>query len=301
MAISADLSSSLSAAAASVTNTDDGNVAAFLAEFVSYCDTHWLVPLDFPISDFVSIPEILVAAVNGFLDPEVDIDDNPLWSEAMASPKREYWIAGAQDEVRSLEKLKVFVLVSRSKVPAGQRPLRGKLICKRKRDDAGKVVRYKVCYVAKGFTQRYGIDYDKTTAPTSWLESLQAISHLTASLDWDLHQFDIKMAFLHGILPPDETMFMEQPPGFTYPGKEDWVWQLLKSIYGMKQASWVWNKMFNSAILGWNFVHLSCEWCVYIHRSPTGTIIFSIHIDNIFSTASSAAKNDQFVKLLKSR
>ncbi len=112
MAISADLSSSLSAAAASVTNTDDGNVAAFLAEFVSYCDTHWLVPLDFPISDFVSIPEILVAAVNGFLDPEVDIDDNPLWSEAMASPKREYWIAGAQDEVRSLEKLKVFVLAS---------------------------------------------------------------------------------------------------------------------------------------------------------------------------------------------
>jgi len=53
-------------------------------------------------------------------------------------------------------------------------------------------------------------------------------------LDWDLHQFNIKMAFLHGILPLDETMFMEQPPSFKAPGKHDWVWRLLKSIYGMK-------------------------------------------------------------------
>ena len=149
--------------------------------------------------------------------------------------------------------------------------------------------------------QRFGIDYDKTTAPTSRLESLQAISHLAASLDWDLRQFDIKTAFLHGILPPDETMFMEQPPGFEEPGKHDWVWRLLKSIYGMKQASRVWNKTFNTAILGWNFVRLSCEWCVYICRSPTGTIIFSVHVDDIFSTASSPAENDHFAALLKSR
>ena len=120
----------------------------------------------------------------------------------------------------------------------------------------------------KGFAQRFGIDYDKTTAPTSRLESLLAISHLAASLDWDLRQFDIKTAFLHGILPPDETMFMEQPPGFEALGKHDWVWHLLKSIYGIKQASRVWNKTFNSAVLGWNFVRLSCEWCVYICRSP---------------------------------
>jgi hypothetical protein len=163
------------------------------------------------------------------------------------------------------------------------------------------VVRYKVCYVAKGFAQRFGINYDKTTAPTSRLKSLQAISHLATSLNWDLRQFDIKTAFLHGILLPNETIFMEQPPGFEEPGKHDWVWRLLKSIYRMKQASRIWNKTFNSAILGWNFVRLSCEWCVYICRSPTGTIIFSVHVDDIFSTASSPAENDHFAALLKSR
>ena len=94
---------------------------------------------------------------------------------------------------------------------------------------------------------------------------------------------------------------MEQLLGFMCPGKEDWVWHLLKSIYRVKQASHIWNKTFNSAILRWNFVHLSCEQCVYIHCSPTGTIIFSVHVNDIFSAASSAAENDRFTELLKSK
>jgi hypothetical protein len=287
-------------AATSVDDDGDDNVLAFLAKFVPYCNTHCLFPLDVPTSDFASVPEVLAAAASGSLEPDMDADDDPLWSEALASPEQEYWIAGAEDEIRSLGDLKVFVLVPCSDVPVGQRPLCGKLICKRKRDDAGNIVHYKVRYVAKGFAQRFGIDYDKTTTPTSRLESLRAISHIATSLDWDLRQFDIKTAFLHGILPPDETMFMEQPPGFEAPGKHDWVWRLLKSIYGMKQASHVWNKTFNSAILRWNFVCLSCKWCVYICRSPTGTIIFSVHVNDIFAAASSVAENNRFANLLKS-
>ena len=96
------------------------------------------------------------------------------------------------------------------------------------------MIRYKVQYVAKGFAQYEGIDYDKATIPTTWLESFQAITHLTATLNWDLHQFYIKTAFLHGVLPPKETAYMEQPPRFEVPGKEDWIMQLLKSIYSMK-------------------------------------------------------------------
>ena len=68
------------------------------------------------------------------------------------------------------------------------------------------------------------------------LESFQSILHLTATLNWDLWQFNIKTTFLHGILPKDKTVYMEQPPGFAIPGKEEWVMQLMKSIYGMKQS-----------------------------------------------------------------
>jgi len=74
-------------------------------------------------------------------------------------------------------------------------------------------------------------------APTTRLKSFHSITHLGATLGWDLHQFNIKTAFLHGILPEDEMAYMEQPPRFKVPSKEDWIMQLLKSIYGMKQAS----------------------------------------------------------------
>jgi hypothetical protein len=65
--------------------------------------------------------------------------------------------------------------------------------------------------------------------------------HLTASLNWDIQHIDVKTAFLHGLLPKDEMAYLEQPPGFQEPGKEDWVMELQKSIYGMKQAGRIWN------------------------------------------------------------
>jgi hypothetical protein len=95
-------------------------------------------------------------------------------------------------------------------------------------------------------------------------------------------------------------MFMEQPPGFKCPRKEDWVWQLLKSIYGMKQASRVWNKTLHTAVSEWGFQWLECKWCMYVCQSPTSTVIFSIHMDDIFATTSSLEENDQFWDLLKS-
>jgi len=100
-----------------------------------------------------------------------------------------------------------------------------------------KVTRYKVHYMAKGFAQQPGINFTKTTALTAHLESFCSILHLAATLGWDIQHFDIKTTFLHRILPNSETTYMEQPPGFDAPGKEGWVMRLMKSIYGMCQAS----------------------------------------------------------------
>ena len=96
-----------------------------------------------------------MTVTDGTLEPTLDADDEPTWAQAMGSDEREYWIAGGRDELKSLEDLKVFVLVPRSEVPTGQRPLKGKLVCKRKCDESGNIVHYKVRYVAKGFAQRY--------------------------------------------------------------------------------------------------------------------------------------------------
>ena len=275
---------------------------AFLAEYSDVHDTHELFPADISIESLpLSVDDALTALGNGSLSPVPADNDEPLWAQAMASSEREYWIAGARDELKSLEDLHVFILVPRTALPRGQRPLKGKLVCKRKRDDTGQVVRYKVWYVAKGFAQRYGVDYDKTTAPTVRLESFRTVLHLAASLDWDIRQYNIKTAFLNRVLPETETMFMEQPTGFEVPGKEEWVMKLMKSIYGMKQAGRIWNQSFHKAVSEWGFEHLECEWCVYRRTSPTGTIIFVVHVDDILAVSSTPEENDRFRDLLKSK
>ena len=284
----------------SLTPPNDPLASAFLSDYSPVRDTHDLFYLSLSPS-IPSIDHALLSLSNGSLVPTPETDDDPLWSKALASAEREYWIAGARDEIRSLADLNVFVLVPRSAMPRGHRPLKGKLVCKRKRDDAGNIVRYKVRYVAKGYTQRYGVDYDKTTAPTARLESFRTLLHIGASLGWDIQQYDIKTAFLHGVLPESETMFMEQPPGFEAPGKETWVMKLLKSIYGMKQASRVWNQTFDHAIRQWGFERVPCEWCVYRRSSPQGTIMFAVHVDDIISIASSTDENNRFKSQLNAK
>ena len=118
--------------------------------------------------------------------------------------------------------------------------------------------------------------------------------HLVASLGWDLQQFDIKATFLHGILPPKEIAYIEQPAGFQEPGKVDWVMQLSKSIYSMKQASCIWNKMFHNTIVWWGFRCMCNKWCVYWQTSLSGTTIFAVHVDDIIATSSSPKEMSKF-------
>jgi hypothetical protein len=69
----------------------------------------------------------------------------------------------------------------------------------------------------------------------------------------------------------------------------------------MKQASHMWNITFNDGIVSFGFVRLSCEWCIYFRSSPTGTIIFSVHVDDIFAMASSHEEMQCFKSLLESK
>jgi hypothetical protein len=228
---------------------DQPQIHVFLTEYAPIRDTHYLLPLSLDSSSAsLSVDEVLAALSTGNTEAILDDNDDPSWATALASPDKEYWIAGAYDELKSLESLNVFVLVPRSALPHGQRPLKGKLVCKHKHDDSGSIIRYKVRYVAKGFAQQYKVDYDKTTAPTAHLESFHSLLHIAAVLNWDIQHVDIKTAFLHGVLPENETVYMEQPPGFEATGKEDWVMRLMKGLYRIKQASCIWNQTFHKTV-----------------------------------------------------
>jgi hypothetical protein len=77
----------------------------------------------------------------------------------------------------------------------------------------------------------FGQDYVDTTSPTARIESMRFILNIAASMDWDIHQIDIKTAFLYGLLPKEEVQYMQQAEGFAAAGKEDWVWELQRGLY----------------------------------------------------------------------
>ena len=83
--------------------------------------------------------------------------------------------------------------------------------------------------VAKDCAQKPGIDYTDTHAPVAQMESTQVLLHIGASLVWEIHQMDVKAAFLHGNL--EEEVFMEQPEGMKKPGKEIWECSVHKTLW----------------------------------------------------------------------
>ncbi|RVW24213.1 Retrovirus-related Pol polyprotein from transposon TNT 1-94 [Vitis vinifera] len=83
---------------------------------------------------------------------------------------------------------------------------------------AGQTERYKARLVVKGYSQREGIDFKETFSPVSTKDSFRVIMAIVAHFDLELHQMDVKIAFLNGDL--DEDVYMEQPTGFTEVGKE---------------------------------------------------------------------------------
>ena len=65
--------------------------------------------------------------------------------------------------------------------------------------------------MARGFTQVYGIDYAETYAPVARYSSIRLIIALAAHYNWELHQMDVKTAYLNGEL--DVPIYMQAPDG----------------------------------------------------------------------------------------
>jgi len=229
-----------------------------------------------------------------------DLDEPNTWTEAKASSYSEQWEAGYKDELTSLRNMGVYKLIPRSQVPVGAKIRKGRPVFRLKRDADGKPVRWKVRLVFKGFEQIYGKDYTSTTSPTARMESWRILLHIAAVQGWDAQQIDVKTAFLYGLLPDNETQYMEQPAGFEEPGRKGDVWLLQRGLYGMKQSGRIWNQTMNDAMLSWGFTRLSCESCIYYRKRNTGIIILAVHVDDFLSITTSKAENESFKLQMKS-
>jgi len=159
------------------------------------------------------------------------------------------WREAIKSEFDSLAKNQTFTVIKRMSCPAGRKLVTCKWCFEFKRDVNGKISRYKARLVARGFSQRPGIDYFETFAPVAKFTTLRILLMLAASADWEIHQMDVKTAFLYGDL--EEEIYMELPEGIGIDNK-DFVCKLQKSLYGLKQAPRVWNQKLHAFLTSKN-------------------------------------------------
>ena len=208
---------------------------------------------------------------------EPNMEGDPTsYEEAMRSAYSSKWLEAMEDELRSMSSNHVWDL---EEIPKGAKTVGCKWVYKIKRDSKGEIERFKARLVAKGFTQREGIDYNETFSPVSCKDAFRIIMALVAHYDLELHQMDVKTAFLNGEL--EENVFMAQPKGFVVKGKENMGCHLRKSIYGLKQASRQWYLKFDSIIKKFGFKPNVEDNCIYAKFKNGKYIFLILYVDDI--------------------
>ena len=199
-----------------------------------------------------------------------DIESEPItFQHAMESEEVQNWTQAMNDEMKSIQKTNTWNLVE---LPEGRVPISNKWIYKKKRNEMGEVIRYKARLVARGFTQREGLDYEETYSPVVKHSSLRVLLSLAAINDYEIQQMDVKTAYLNGEL--EHEIYMQQPEGYVEPGKERLEGKLNKSLYGLKQAGRSWYNKIDGELEKINFVKLKNDNCVY---KSNDEILYTLH------------------------
>jgi hypothetical protein len=130
------------------------------------------------------------------------IDAEPSSFEQAA--QHEVWQDAMMEEYASIMKNDVWEVVPR---PKDKKVVGSRWIYKVKHAADESVEKYKACFVAKGFSQREGIDYEETFAPVARYSSIRVMISLAAEMGWRVHQMDVKTAFLNGVI--EEEVYIE--------------------------------------------------------------------------------------------
>ncbi|KAJ4723126.1 Retrovirus-related Pol polyprotein from transposon TNT 1-94 [Melia azedarach] len=225
---------------------------------------------------------------------EVDTNSNEpsTYKEAVTCTESTQWLAAMGDEIESLHKNQTWELTNR---PRDRKIVTCKWVYKKKEGETSvEGIKYKARVVARGFTQREGVDYNEIFSPVVRHTSIRVLLAIVAHQDLELEQLDVKTAFLHGEL--EEEIYMTQPDGFQVPGKEDYVCKLKKSLYGLKQSPRQWYKRFDSDMIEIGYTRSPYDCCVYYSKATNGSLIYLVlYVDDMLI----AAENKSDVQKLK--
>jgi hypothetical protein len=118
--------------------------------------------------------------------------------EALSGLYMKQWLEAMQDELKSLLQNETWYSIQCLSVNSSHKVLKGKWVFKIKCRPKGKILRYKACWVIKGYKQQYGINYNQTFAAVVKPMAFCTLFALATYYNLKIDQMDIKMAFLNG-------------------------------------------------------------------------------------------------------
>ncbi|GKE30199.1 retrovirus-related pol polyprotein from transposon TNT 1-94 [Tanacetum coccineum] len=153
--------------------------------------------------------------------------------EAINSFENDEWVCAMKEEISSLKKNHTWELVDQ---PPGQKLISFKWLYTIKEGIEGiQKPRYKARVVARGFTQRAGIDYNEVFSPVVRHTSIRVILSLTACEHYELEQLDVKMAFLHAMGSDAAAMIVVFTSRSLHQSEIEYTKGLLRKEFDMKE------------------------------------------------------------------
>ncbi|CAI7884127.1 unnamed protein product [Closterium sp. NIES-53] len=203
------------------------------------------------------------------------------YAEAITGPYSSQWQAAMYAEMASWKSTGTYV---DEVPPPGVNIVDGMWIFSVKRSP-GSPPAFKVRYVARGFSQRQGVDYFQTFSPTPKMTTLRVLLHVAAHRDYELHSLDFSTAFLQGSL--HEEIWLRRPPGFTGSFPTGTQWSLHRPVYSLRQAPREWHDTLKTTLAALGFVPSTADPSLLLH-TDTSLLPFYVLVyvnDLVFATA----------------
>ena len=199
------------------------------------------------------------------------------YEEAVHSPDEKFWKVAMDNEIATLQNNDSWNLV---KLPKDRDEIKGRWVYTLKQGKTPDKVEYKARYVAKGYSQISGVDYDETYSPTTKMTSIRMLLQKAVNEDFELHQMDVKGAYLNA--PIDKEIYIQQPPGYELNGNGEKLSCLLnKSLYGLKQSGRNWHDTLANFLKKSGFNNNCIDPCVYMHEDSDKLTFVIFWVDDI--------------------
>uniref|UniRef100_A0A1J3HVA2 Retrovirus-related Pol polyprotein from transposon TNT 1-94 n=2 Tax=Noccaea caerulescens TaxID=107243 RepID=A0A1J3HVA2_NOCCA len=214
-------------------------------------------------------------------------------SQAMRDPN---WRHAMGEEINSQIRHHTFDLVP----PApNQNVIATKWIFTLKYLPDGSLDRYKARWVARGFTQQYGLDYSETFSPVVKSITIRVVLQLAVNHNWGIKQIDVNTAFLQGTL--HEEAYVTQPEGFVDKDRPHYVCRLRKALYGLKQAPRAWYQELKSFLCDLGFLNSLADTSVFTYIAGANVVFVLVYVDDIIVTGSTPTILRDFIATLSGR